>query len=322
MAVRNSAVLGLLALGMSGCAAMNDLYRADEVVKSPRGKNDWSPHERVAPVNLSRSPYCELVVRAQGGVLAPPVHKDSSPSDRGCQAPDPTERDSEPRLDPRAQMSPEEARNLLQSLLIKRSERICETHKGAIVSYSAGANLSLTLISAALGTAGALATGGTTQVLSGLSALAGTTRAGIQEDVFHKILAPAVVKQINQDRAEHLDKITPNRTKKITEYNVADAVADVIRYHDRCSFYSGLASLTEKAGKVPSRAEVMNAEMAELQGQLAKSIARVKELNEQRGTGNDKPIQRQLDVEFETQRLIRLRIQVLSGLIVGVVTPR
>jgi hypothetical protein len=322
MAARDLTLAGAAALALSGCAAMNDLYRADEVVKSPRGRNDGLPHERIAAVNLSHSPYCELVVRAQGGELAPPAARGSPRNPRTCRGPDAAERDTEPRLDPNAKMTKEEARNLLQSLLIKRSERICETHKGAIVSYSAGANLSLTLISAALGTAGALATGGTTQVLSGLSALAGTSRAGIQEDVFHKLLAPAVVKQINQDRTEYLDKISPNREKSVSQYNVADAVADVMRYHDRCSFYSGLASLTEKAGKVPSRAEVMNAEMAELQQQLDKSLARVKELQGQIGSGNDALVRGQLRIEFQTQGLLRMRIRSLSGLIVGVVTPR
>lgn len=306
---------GAVGATVSACAAMNDLYRADEVVKSPRGSFDRLPHERVAAVNLSRSPYCELVVRAQNGQLV------TRPNPRACLPPDDNERESEPRLDPYGVKTAEEARNLLQSLLIKRSERICETHKGAIVSYSAGANLSLTLISAALGTAGALATGGTTQVLSGLSALAGTSRAGIQEDVFHKLLAPAVVKQINQDRTEYLDKMMAKRGKSVSEYNIGDATADVLRYHDRCSFYSGLASLSEKAGKVPSRTEVINAEMADLQDQLNKSAARVKDLQTQQEEAKGKDnaligqLGQQLKTEFETQRLLRIRIRNLSGLI-------
>lgn len=307
---------GVSASGLGGCAAMNDLYRADDVVKAPRGKFDGLPHERIEAIDLTNRPYCDLYKRAQGD------------SRVNCSGRDTTQ----PILDVPATMPAVDARNLLQSMLIARSERICQTHKGAIVSYSAGANLTLGLTSAALGTAGALVTGGASNILAGLAAIAATGRASVQEDVFHKILAPAVVKQINEDRKNfYNESIVPRRGKSIAEYNTADAVTDVLRYHDKCSFYSGLSSLADTAGRTPTRAQALNAEMLELQGQVEKSDARAKAIAEQlksdklqalEATTRNQTVaalQRQLAAEYATQLSLRQRIRALTALVTGVV---
>lgn len=144
----------------------------------------------------------------------------------------------------------EKSRNELQSAILRRSERACENHKASIYTNAAIFNVSTGFLTSALAGAGAIVTGQTaTSILAGGAALTNSTRSLVNEEVYQQMISSAIIAEIDQIRKTSLEEIYTKRIQDITIYTIEDAILDAEQYNNSCSFYHGIASLVEKAGK-------------------------------------------------------------------------
>jgi hypothetical protein len=174
------------------------------------------------------------------------------------------------------------ARNRLQTHVMRISDRICENHKAAIVSDQSGVNLLADVANLGVSAAGAVVTGGSSRLMSAISAAIVGTRASFNENVYQKYIAPAISKRIDIDRQEVRLDIEGKRAQPVEVYSVDDALYDAQRYHLKCSFYSGLSSLAAEGQKTPeekasieaiikfdnARATALDAEISQLDESL------------------------------------------------------
>ena len=168
------------------------------------------------------------------------------------------------------------ARNRLQAHVMRISDRICENHKAAIVADQAGINLLADVANLGVSAAGAVVTGGTSRLMSAVSAAIVGTRASFNENLYQKFIAPAITKRIDIDRQEIKLDIDGKRASPHDLYTVDDALYDAQRYHLKCSFYSGLSSLAAEGQKtaderasIEAIIKIDNARVAALDGEMA-----------------------------------------------------
>ena len=223
MSLLSRVLIGTLGpLALVGCTgALRDGFQVDQVVKHKTTISNWGKHE-VQPIDLDK-PY-----------------KYAEPSDTSRNAIEWARKSVAHR-------------NALQDYIRSLSVKICSNHLASISGTQAGINVAGQAIIAALGAAGAVVTGGASQVISGASGATAGTLSAFNEHVFRKKLADAVVNQIRNDRTQAWAEIIENRNKGINAtstdaYTPEGAIADVKRYHDMCSLYHGLASLASIAG--------------------------------------------------------------------------
>lgn len=159
-----------------------------------------------------------------------------------------------------------EVRDALIDHLIWRSEQICTRHKAGILGYSTATNLTLSSLTTVLGAAGAIVSGELAKsILSGGAATASGLRSNISDEVFYRYVTPAVLGKISDLResdykyiqgrrkvAVSADKTKPGgpteaeieyKPRDYSQYSAREAVVDVERYHQKCSFYVGLEAL-------------------------------------------------------------------------------
>ncbi|MCC9623109.1 hypothetical protein LPB41_15565 [Thalassospira sp. MA62] len=149
-----------------------------------------------------------------------------------------------------AQNGSEKERNELQGVILRRSETACQNHKAAIYTNSAVFNVSTGFLTSALAGAGAIVNGQmATSILAGTAALSNSTRSLVNEEVYQQMLSTAIISEIELNRKEFLAEISKKRASTTTDYTVEDAILDAERYNNLCSFYKGVASLVQKAGK-------------------------------------------------------------------------
>jgi len=153
-------------------------------------------------------------------------------------------------------------RNRLQSRLMFVSDRICDDHKAEVLGFRAQSNLLLSLITTATGTAGALVSMGAANALSAAAAATNATRSAINDEIYQRLLVPAILRSVDQKRREKEQDIMARRERdgKPTApavYTVDEAIRDAVNYHELCSFYQGVVALTKGTERtLPGRAEL------------------------------------------------------------------
>lgn len=172
-------------------------------------------------------------------------------------------------------------RNSFQDYLLWRSEQQCERHKAHIIATQSGVNFGLNTVTTAVAGTAAIVTAPATNILAAIAAIASGIRGHFNEDFYRQYVGPAVVKKINSNREEFYAWImarrgTPvgalsvtvatakktdaggtqvdgtlnvaNASKRdvsVDEYTVLGAKYDAEKYHELCSFISGLSSLVD-----------------------------------------------------------------------------
>lgn len=210
----------------------------------------------------------ETTIAAQKGEEAmPPINLDTFcfPEDLGtadAKGVRPCARTAYDRaLKPRVGQTKEEtrlARNQLMLTIIRRSEVVCNYHKGAIMANSAAADFSTGLLSSVASTLSSAFSPVTTKTaLSTVSAISSATGTGLRANVYQNVLAPAVVTEINNQRAGMRSQILARKTEDIGSYPITEALYEVERYHELCSFYVGLAALAkDRTPKARSKEDI------------------------------------------------------------------
>jgi hypothetical protein len=143
---------------------------------------------------------------------------------------------------------PKTRRNEAQAELMTISDLDCKFYQSGIFGTQVGLNVATSLSAAGFSGLASLVTGRAAQNLSAASAFLSTTRATINGEVYYNYVAPALIAEINANRAEARRRILAKRRCEVIDYPPARAVNDVLNYHESCSFISGLSTLLEKAG--------------------------------------------------------------------------
>lgn len=185
--------------------------------------------------------------------------------------------------------TPEEeisSRNQIQDRLIGASNQLCHKYELYMQDLSSQGNFWAGLFTTAAATAGALVSGGASQIFAGAAAVASGGRAEFNQDFFYKEAVPAIFKGIRAKRTDVLNAILAKRSQPVSaatlatdgsedaaspgntvgrirvpvqDYTVEAAIADAIDYHWQCSLASGiahlgsLATLSEEVGVKAAR---------------------------------------------------------------------
>jgi chromosome segregation ATPase len=142
-------------------------------------------------------------------------------------------------------------RNLLIGDLIAISDGMCEKHMKTILGNDATMNIITgTLTNAFSGGATVVTGAGVKTILSALAFFSNSERSLINETVYKSVVVPAVIKKINElrlnERNTIIKKYEDKRNADYKDYPVTFALADIIKYHQSCSFMLGLQKALEE----------------------------------------------------------------------------
>jgi myosin heavy subunit len=142
-------------------------------------------------------------------------------------------------------------RNLLIGDLIGISDGMCEKHMKTILGNDAAMNIITGTFTNAFSGAATVVTGaGVKTILSALAFFSNSERSLVNETVYKSVLVPAVIKKINELRLNErkiiMKKYEDNRDADYKNYPVNFALADIIKYHQCCSFMLGLQKALEE----------------------------------------------------------------------------
>lgn len=132
-------------------------------------------------------------------------------------------------------------RKIMVASLIGASNAVCLEHLKSIYGNEAATNLVLGTLALGTSAAGAVAGGaGTKSILAALSAFFIGEQSLINSVVYKEVVVPAVVKNIREMRDAQLSVLQSHDNDDIAAYPVSAAMADVLKYHESCSFLLGL----------------------------------------------------------------------------------
>jgi hypothetical protein len=142
-------------------------------------------------------------------------------------------------------------RNRLAAVLVKHSDDVCTKELGDISAREAISNTVLGTITSTLSTVSSIVTGTKLKSwLAGGAAISSATRDHINAEVFRNVLSNAMAKAIENSRATQLTAIkTALKDNDVTDYTIDDAIRDINRYHQTCSFYNGLVLVVDAVNR-------------------------------------------------------------------------
>lgn len=142
-------------------------------------------------------------------------------------------------------------RNRLAAILATHSDEVCTKELGDISAREAISNTLLGTITSTLSTVSSIVTGTKLKSwLSGGAAISSATRDHINAEVFRNVLSNAMAKAIENSRATQMTAIKTALTDDNTEnYTIDDAIRDINRYHQTCSFYNGLVLVVDAVNR-------------------------------------------------------------------------
>lgn len=221
-------------------------------------------------------------------------------------------------------------RDRLQDYLMMRSDQMCERHRSGILSTQSVTNFAMSTVTTGLSATAAIVLAPATNILAALGAIASGTRSAFNADIYQKYVGPAVVKKINDTRADKRKEILAKRTtqpvdaakprtiKPVSEYTPEGAVGDVELYNQYCSFAWGLASLAETNAKFSDTALGIQQRIDVLRKQQLDNLKQAEDLT----TKNDYAAAGRLkDVNADISRQIMVLQQQLLTAPTSVDTP-
>lgn len=199
----------------------------------------------------------------------------------------------------------------LQERLLIASDRACLDFKTGV--YARTASRRVFFAEGALLSAGAAAivpSEVATRVLAGTAAAFTGTSAIIDAEVWQNQLSTALFRQIDADRREVLSQITARRADETPPYNSLEPIRDALRYHERCSFTSAIANLSNSAGTPSLSRSVIDQDIVRQDDRISKLQDQVSNLQGQQNSGQRAELERELLVA----RNDRIRLEFLRSL--------
>lgn len=221
-------VILLLSLWIGGCASKDRsaLYLPDPITSDMLGET-----EAEGKINPER--YCVVI----DGVFKPCLYSFAADF----------------RLDSESQKAQRRvARNLLQCKLMALSDDAVDRHFNDVFTNQDATNLLLGMAAIGSGTAGALATGGSSQAFSAVAASLLGTKALISDEIYADNLPQVLLKRVMAERKQLAEVLSLARERPIDDYTVADAVRDALAYHGAGSFQHALSLLVQDSQRAAS----------------------------------------------------------------------
>jgi len=135
-----------------------------------------------------------------------------------------------------------DARNTIQDQLLLASNNRCNVYKTYLTRLASHAELGLGGLATALAGAGALVTGGASQALAGSSAIFSGLNAEFQKDFVGGLMTSVIIPGIDRQRGGLRNDIVDKSCAGVSDYSLALAIAEVVRYHGACSANVGIAA--------------------------------------------------------------------------------
>ena len=254
--VSNRIIVSFCMIGfLTGCATARDAYMVDSLTKEGKEYNSINPS----------SPRGDMQVVPPPFDLDEDRFPESQKEDENGEA-------SQPAYLVALKDKTERSRNRLMDYLVKRSNIICEAHKASILSNAATANFSLGSVTSVLTGLGAIFTPvSTVRALSGSAAIVNATRSEFNNVFYQNLLSTAIVKSIEEKRTEKYSELASRRSEKKDTYSVDEMLSDVIQYHELCSFFTGLVTLTDAAARVTESGVELNARLDSINARLSQN---------------------------------------------------
>jgi len=162
----------------------------------------------------------------------------------------------------------------LQDIIIQKSDLACDKRKAAIMANQDFANFGLGFASLLLSGAGSIVTGGNaSQILSALSTATQGTADLTNEVFYNQILAPGLVKKIENDRTAKLKAIRSAQTNALntgdsSTYTADRAIYEAVEYNNICSFYYAISTLVDDANKNSLNPKLMTERINGIKSQI------------------------------------------------------
>jgi hypothetical protein len=179
-------------------------------------------------------------------------------------------------------------RNRFQDYLLWRSEKQCQLYKLTIISAQNSVNFGLNTLTTSTAGVAAIVVAPAANILGAIAAMSNGIRSHFNEDLYQRMIAPAIVSQINVIRNGQYTTIMNKRRDKGTDvpiqtYTLEEAIGDAERYHELCSSSLALAALLGDKKQFDDTADGIEARIKKLQSQADDNnaaIARLKPLND------------------------------------------
>jgi hypothetical protein len=151
-------------------------------------------------------------------------------------------------------------------MLIRRSNEICEVHKGSITADSNMIDFGFAQTSTILSGLGGILTGAdTTRILSGSAAAVNAMQGKTHDAFYQDKLASAITQSIDGQRAKSLSVLEAGLAKDYNDYSADQMLVDVVSYHQQCSFYAGVDALATAAANSQPTVNSTQAQIQTLQ---------------------------------------------------------
>lgn len=174
-------------------------------------------------------------------------------------------------------------RDMLQDAIIGVSNTVGSAHVGTILGIEDSQNLVLGFADLAFDGAAAIVTPASTKTaFAVLSGIAGGSRSLLNEEIYSNVIAPAIVKAILKERLEIWEQIVQRRKDDVRSYNVEQAIADAIAYHESWSFYLGMQSLAEAGQtRLTTDIETIQEKIRKAQGESESPVDSIRGLQQE-----------------------------------------
>ncbi len=135
-------------------------------------------------------------------------------------------------------------RDHVQERLLGASNELCYRYKRFMQNTHSDGNFWLGTLTTIAGAAGALVTGGGSQILAGTASALSGIRAEFNQDYFQNVTVATIWKGIELRRERAFNTIaTEGQDKNVGIYPIEAAVKDAIAYHAECSLVAGVEEL-------------------------------------------------------------------------------
>ncbi|HBM88197.1 MAG TPA: hypothetical protein DD437_06625 [Rhodobiaceae bacterium] len=126
-------------------------------------------------------------------------------------------------------------------------------------SVGVGTQLSTDTALLGLGAAGAVVSGGTSQLLSAIAGGITGFQGSVDREVFFEQTMPVLLQQMNAQRNLIRAKIRAGLLKSVTDYPLGQGLADIESYYFAGSIPGALVGISDAAGKSNDRAQAIEA---------------------------------------------------------------
>ena len=142
-----------------------------------------------------------------------------------------------------------DARNLLQNMLISRSDYLCAKFLDRMFIRITARQVTLDQIALT-----ANAVGGFSKTIASemnlVSGIATGTQSNYEKRILQEQMTTLIINKIKANRTAMLTQIETKRSGNgSSSYKLSDALNDTNTYHDKCSFIDAMSSLTEVSNK-------------------------------------------------------------------------